>query len=277
MKRFFSTYLLFALSLSIYAQDNLSIQFDYANTLYKTGQYFDAITEFKRLLFFSPQKKYSYDANILIGKCYKAGAKFDDAIKYFSVAELNTNSAEQKIEAKFQIVRANILRRTTNRALEILNELEKEISQKQLLDSVNYWKGWSYIFADNWKEASAAFGKIKSNHELKKLCDQIENDKVSVTFTKVISYILPGSGQIYTGNILPGLMSFGWNILGGYLTVNSFVEDRVFDGAVIGSLIWLRFYRGNIQGAENSAIQKNIDISNKALRFLQFEYKGAKP
>jgi len=277
MKKIFITYLFVLITFSSYAQENLSIQFDYANTLYKSGNYFDAITEFKRLLFFDNENRYLFETNFLIARCYKAGAKFDEAIKYFSIAEMNSNSNELKIESKFQIVRTNILRRTTTRALEILDELEKSVSNKVLLDSIYYWRGWTHIFADDWKNASAAFAKINSDHELKKLCDRVGKDKVSVTFTKVISYILPGSGQIYTGNFLPGIISLGWNILGGYLTVNSFAEDRIFDGAVLGSLIWLRFYRGNIQNAGDSAIQKNLEISNKALRFLQFEYKGAKP
>lgn len=277
MKKIFITYLFVLTAFPNYAQENLSIQFDYANTLYKSGNYFDAITEFKRLLFFDNGNKYLSEANFLIAKCYKAGAKFDAAIKYFSIAEMNSNSNELKIESKFQIVRTNILRRTTNRALEILDELEKSVSNKVLLDSIYYWRGWTHIFADDWKNASAAFAKINSNHELKNLCDKVIKDKVSVTFTKVISYILPGSGQIYTGNFLQGIMSLGWNILGGYLTINSFAEDRIFDGALLGSLIWLRFYRGNVQNAGDSAIQKNLEVSNKALKFLQFEYKGAKP
>lgn len=277
MKKIIITYLFVLTSLSNYAQDILSIQFDYANSLYKSGQYFDAITEFKRLLFFDTENKYFDKANFLIGNCYKAGAKFDEAIKHFSIAEINSDSIKIKTEAKFQIVKTNILRRTTNRALEILNDIDITNKDKKLADSINYWRGWAYIFADDWKNASNYFAKIDSNHPLIKLCNDVDNEKVSVTFAKVISYILPGSGQIYSGNLLSGILSLGWNLLGGYFTINSFLEDRIFDGAVIGSLIWLRFYRGNIQNAEKFATQKNKDVANNALRYLQYEYKGAKP
>lgn len=280
MKKLFYKYFLlveiFAASV-LFPQDRLSIQFDYANKLYQSTQYFDAITEYKRLLFFDKAKTYSYNANFQISKCYKAGAKFDDAIKYFSTALMNAHGENEKYSASFEIVRTNILRRTTDRALQILDEIEKENLNTTYRDSINYWKGWAYIFADDWKNAGKAFSKIKSDHELKKLCDRVENEKVSVTFTKAISYILPGAGEIYSGNILSGSITFGWNLLFGYLTINSFAEDRAFDGIVIGSLGWLRFYRGNIQSAEESAEQKNIAIANKVLNYLQYEYKGAKP
>jgi hypothetical protein len=103
------------------------------------------------------------------------------------------------------------------------------------------------------------------------------NDKYSVNFAKIISYILPGAGQIYTGNYVSGLLSLSWNILLGYFTINAFMEDRAFDGVVIGSLLWLRFYRGNIQNAVDFAVEKNSEISNRALEKIQKDFKGIKP
>jgi tetratricopeptide (TPR) repeat protein len=265
----------FLVVVKLNAQNHLSIQLEYANNLMTTHQYFDAVTEFKRILFFDTNNKYTFIANKLIGKCYKAGAKFDDAIKYFSTAQYNAKTDDEKISAQLEIIKANILRKTTERAHQILNELENFDSIEK--DSINYWRGWAYIFSDEWSEASKSFGKINVNHELKKLADQVEKDKVSVTFANVISYILPGSGQIYSGYILPGLISLGWNLLAGYWTVSAFNESRVFDGSVLIGLVWLRFYRGNVQSAGDFAIQKNNEISNKALRYLQNEYKGSKP
>jgi hypothetical protein len=131
--------------------------------------------------------------------------------------------------------------------------------------------------ADDWERASLIFSGIDPDHPLKLLSDKVLNDKYSVNFAKVISYILPGAGQFYTGNYLSGLMSLGWNVLWGYLTINSFVEDRAFDGILIGSLLWLRFYRGNVQNAENFALQENLNISNRAYKYLKENYTGLKP
>lgn len=259
------------------AQTQRSIQFDYANNLFSTRQYYDAITEYKRLLFYDSTKTYSYLANYQIGKCYKAGAKFDDAIKYFSLADMNASSDEESYASQIEIVRSNILRRTTSRALQILDQLEQKFSDKEKIDSLNYWRGWCYIFNDDWKKASGYFAKINYYNELKILCDRVEKEKLSVTFATVISYILPGAGQLYTGNILSGLLSFGWNVFSAYLTISAFNADRVFDGIAILTLLWQRFYRGNVQNAERFAIDKNIEVANKTLIYLQKEYRGTKP
>ena len=259
------------------SQDQNKIQLDYANTLFNTNQYFDAVTEYKRLLFFNPSPEYLYELNYKIGLSYKAGAKFDEAIKYFTSSEMNASDNQQKYDSKIQIVRSNILRKTTDRALQLIDEMEKSTLFNDKLDSLNYWRGWAYMFADDWENASKAFAAAPFGKELQNQCDFVLNRKVSVTFAKVISYILPGSGQIYTGNYLSGLMSLSYNILFGYLTVNSFVEDRVFDGAATGALLWLRFYRGNIQNAGNFAEEKNLEIANTTLRYIQSNYQGIKP
>lgn len=276
VKKYFGL-ILFILPAFLNAQNLLSIQSDYADNLFKTKQYFDAITEYKRLLFFDSKKEYAYDVNLKIGKAYKAGAKLDEAINYFAIAEMNASAQAQKSNAKIEIIKTNILRRTTDRALQLLNELENDKSSAIEKDSLNYWRGWAYIFADDWKKAGEYFAKINSYNELKLLCNKVENEKVSVTFAKVISYILPGAGQIYAGHFGSGLLSLGYNVLFGYLAINSFASDRIFDGAAVGLLLWLRFYRGNIQNAESFAIEKNIETSNNALRYLQNNYQGSKP
>jgi len=84
-------------------------------------------------------------------------------------------------------------------------------------------------------------------------------------------------GQFYTGEYVSGLISLGWNVLWGYLTINAINEDRIFDGFMIGTLLWYRFYNGNLQNAEKFAKQKNLEKSNSALRYLQNKYKGNKP
>ena len=259
------------------AQDSAEKQFNFARELFTTENYFDAITELKRLLFFDNTNGYKYTANRLIGGSYKQGAKFSDAIRYFTLAEINARNEEELYNSRIDIIRVNILRRTTNRALKLLDSLQADNRFKDKIDDINYWRGWAYIFADDWKSAASSFYKIDSTHELKNLADKIDDELYSVSFAKTISYIIPGAGQIYTGEYISGLLSLGWNVLWGYLTIEAFVDERIFDGIVIANFLWLRFYRGNLQNAEKFAIEKNLKISNKGLEYLQYEYSGRKP
>lgn len=261
----------------VYAQNTTETQFNHAQELFVSGKYFDAITEFKRLLFFDKTGNYNYSANSLIGKSYKQGAKFSDAIRYFTLAEINASSIEEYYNSSIDIIRVNILRRSTNRALKLLDSLQADKRFSKKIDDINYWRGWAYIFADDWKNAANTFADIDSAHELKQFANKIDDESYSVSFAKTISYIIPGAGQIYTGEYISGLLSLGWNVLWGYLTIKVFIDERIFDGIIIANFLWLRFYRGNIQNAEKFAEEKNLIISNEGLRYLQYEYSGRKP
>ena len=213
----------------------------------------------------------------LIAQSYKNGGKFNDAVHYFTLAEINTRNSDDVFRIKIEIVRVNILRRTTDNALKLLDDLEKDKKWSEKSNQINYWRGWAYIFADEWDKAAEEFSKISPYNELKLLCEKTNEEKYSVTLAKIMSVFLPGSGQFYTGNYLSGLLSLGWCALWGYVSVNAFVDQRVFDGLAVANFLWFRFYRGNLENAEKFAVEKNIEISNMSLKFLQNDYKGEKP
>ncbi len=259
------------------AQNALRIQYNRAMILYESGEYFDAVTEFKRLLFFDPDKEYNFQANMLIGNCYKAGAKFSDAILFYTYAEIAARTNSEMFQAKLSIIRSNILRRTTARALTLLGILKSDPHFHHKTGIINYWQGWAYIFSDEWYKASESFAKTDTNAVLALFCKKVDDERYSPVLASILSHFIPGSGQFYTGNYFSGLLSLGWNILWGYTTVEAFNAGRIFDGLMVGNFLWFRFYRGNFENAEKFAVEKNLVISNKALHYLQYEYTGLKP
>jgi len=261
----------------IAAQNDFDKQYDFAKQLFADEEYYDAVTELKRLLYFDESEAYNYQANILIGRSYKQGGKFADAVKHFTLAEISAANRDEIYYSRIENVRVNILRKTTKQALDLIISLEDDEKFSSKKDELNYWRGWAYMFADDWQNAAFSFGKIDSEHELKLLAEKVEGEKYSVNFAKIMSMIIPGAGQFYTGEYVSGLLSLGWNVLWGYLTIKSFVDDRIFDGIMVGSLLWFRFYNGNTYNAEKFAEEKNLKISNKALLFLQYGYEGEKP
>lgn len=276
IKKLFSAALILASTHQLIAQNTFEKQYKFAKNLYDEEKYYDAVTEFKRFLYFDESKSYDFEANLLIGSSYKYGAKYSDAARYFTIAEMNSSTNGELFEAKIEIIKVNILRRTTLRALTLLDSLQVDSRFENKSDEINYWRGWAYIFADDWEKASQSFSEIKPDHQLAVLCDSIANDLYNPTLAKTLS-LIPGAGQFYTGEYLSGLISIGWNVLWGYLTINAFMEDRVFDGFVVGSLLWWRFYSGNLQNAEKFAIEKNLEKTNASLRYLQYYYPGNKP
>lgn len=266
--------LIFAVNL--FAQQYLSEQMKIADSLFSAEKYFDAITEYKRLLYFDSTKQFSFQANFKIGLSYKEGGKLSEAIKYFALAEMNAVNSKQLFESKIYQVRSNILRRTTARADKILDELESDNRLTEFEREIKYWRAWNKIFSDEWEEASKLFSQLNET-KLAELCLNTHNKLYSVDFAKYSSMILPGIGQFYTGEYVSGLISLAWNLFSGYLTINAFNSDRIFDGMITANLLWFRFYRGNFQNAEKFAMEKNFMITNQTLQFLNDSFDGLKP
>lgn len=270
--------LMFVIFISnVFSQSTLQQQFDLANKLFGEDEYFEAITELKRLQYFDKENQYTFQSNLLIGKSYKAGAKFDDAIKYFVIAEMNAANDDDYFASKILNARTNILRRTTKQAERILNDLMDDSKFISKIKETKYWQGWTYIFSDKWDKAYEMFATDNIDTALASFCKNIDEEMYNEKFAKYSSYLIPGLGQFYTGEYVSGALSLGWNILFGYLTINAFAEDRIFDGIMVGNFLWLRFYSGNFLNAEKFAAQKNLQISNKALDYLQFRFNREKP
>ena len=148
------------------AQNDYLQQFEYANNLYESELYFEAVTEYKRFLFFDNSNIYDFEANYKIALSYKYGALYDNAINYFNKAERISTTDDDIYECKIQIIRCNILRRTTDNALILLKELEDNIKFRSKMDDINYWRGWAHMLSDNWEKAADSFLKIEYSHPL---------------------------------------------------------------------------------------------------------------
>ncbi|HZW39678.1 MAG TPA: hypothetical protein VFF33_10280 [Ignavibacteriaceae bacterium] len=268
--------ILFGVISILNAQENKQ-QYEYAVSLFNNEKYFDAITEFKRLLFFDSSGTYNFQAYIYMGNSYKEGGHYQDAINYFVEAEKSATNQKELFNAKVNVIRSNLLRGSYLNAKRLILKLDNDPRYDSLKDEINYWYGWNYMMEDKWDSAAFYFNKMKNKTELEDLARKTQDEKYNKYIPKIMSIFIPGSGQIYTGNYLSGLMSLGWNALFGYLTVNSIIENRVFDGVMIANFLWLRFYTGNIENSNDFVEEKNREITNHTYLYLQDTYNGIKP
>ncbi|MGE5810656.1 MAG: tetratricopeptide repeat protein, partial [Ignavibacteria bacterium] len=125
MKFFIKYYIVIPIFLPviIFPQTPLAGQFSYAHNLFNEEKYFDAVTEFKRLLFFDEDSIYKFGANFLIGSSYKMGGKYSEALQYFTIAEFSGRTPEEMYTAKIENIRTNILAGRISWALKLIDIL----------------------------------------------------------------------------------------------------------------------------------------------------------
>jgi TM2 domain-containing membrane protein YozV len=270
MKKFFLILIFFSKIAT--GQDLISDQYQLARDLFLNEDYFEAVTEFKRLLFFDSGGKYAAEAEYYIGLSYKAGGFYSEAVRYLSNAARKTDVSLLAMNARKELIKTNILRRTTTRALQLIDELEKNPLSTEDQAELHLLRGFTYIFANDLNEGIKYF-RLAGYNDLAELTKAAEKEKYSETKARILSVFIPGAGQIYTGRYLNGILSLALNAASIYLTVTAFMDDRIFDGIITANLLWYRFYAGNIYNAGKFARENNQEILSRLLKTLQ-EYKN---
>ena len=160
-----------------FAQTQLESQLAFAESLFAQEKYFDAITEAKRLAFYDSTNQYSFKTNRLIGESYRHGGKLSESVHYFTKAEIISKTKAEFFSTKIEIIKVNILRRAFSLVNHQLDEMEKDEKYKTDSSTLQYWRGWNYLFHDDWEKAAEVFSKIDSAATLKNICEEVQKKK----------------------------------------------------------------------------------------------------
>lgn len=198
--------------------------YSFGDRLYRNGDYFRAITEYKRDLFLNED---SLNAIHKIGMAYFELGKYEDALRWFSRAYYEDSCYKFKYEY-------------------LLTKLEK-FEDAQILFSLG--------------------NTGKKEKKLRNLVDFVQEER---NYWK-LSYIVPGSGQILSGQIRSGLMSFILNFGAAYL-VHRRVEEKDIAGSIFSFSHFLGFYIGNIQAAKKSEERRRKREFHDKISDLEGEY-----
>lgn len=243
--------------------------------LYTRAEYFHAITELKRYLFFAPDSALHHEANLMIAAAYKKGGYYRLASPYFLNARNSAQNTHDEAAALIEHAKNEILKGSPATAQKILNLASARSPERR--DEIRYWNGIAGLFAGNLASAAAILDSLSPGDSLAALCRLGEADLVNPEVMKIISAFLPGLPQIYLGEYSSGLLSLFWCGLWGYTAATAFTADRIFDGIMTGNFLFFRFYNGNLENAELFGQNHNTRIKNSILSFYQNNYNGLKP
>jgi len=213
----------------------------FADLLYAQDNYFRAITEYKRLLYYGLiDTTRAYD---MISRCYAKRGKYNIAADYLSKSMLHIRDT-LPIELKLQLSWYLIKSRKFFSARLVIENIKTSNAQNM--------RAISYI-AEGKRDSAILYLKNKKG--------------VVPRMTKYALYstLIPGLGQIISGNFFEGFLSF--LVVGGlgFYSYRALKDKDYFNFIFLGS--WcLRFYRGNIEKARslekrrNEQIIKNLEL-----------------
>ena len=206
-----------------------------ADSLFKEGDYFNAITEYKRAIYLNDSSEY---AMWKIGLAYEEREKPEFAAKYFGELAFVVDSPYIKRHLALNLIKM----RKYRESILVLDE-EKDTSSLIILSS-------AYGLLGNFEKADSVLSALDIN------VPHLPGDRV-LTY---LSYVIPGSGLFLLGEYRRGLLSFVFTLTSGYLTYYLLKKKRYPEAVVSFNSLFLRFYTGNINNAIRLKKKKKRDF-----------------
>ncbi len=251
----------------------------FADHLFTQGDFYRAITEYERAIFFYPDHPLAKTARFQIAHSYFKGGKFEQAITLFRALARDCPNEEVGRKASFMVGETYYQKRDNLRAAEVFTKFVEMYPDDTRADAARLKIGWSHLRQGNWREATEEFQKLPPESPLHKQADGLAEEaghypdipKKSPVLAGWLSAILPGSGQLYINR--PGDAAASFLLNGAFIwaTAESFHHHNNATG---GILLFLEtgWYLGNIYNAVSGAHKYNRRSEEQFMDGLQKRY-----
>lgn len=245
---------------------------DFADTLFGAGDYDNAITEYKRYIFFNPTSDLASYAHYKIGLSLRSQLRWEEAIAALQHSIFTAPS--DSIREEMEISKAVTMLASGDFSGTELKLLRLELNSDlpSIRNKAFYYRGVACLYAHKWEHARKAFRKYfsEANPGMQSTVaagiDSVLAEATHARFkspklAKVLSTFLPGSGQIYSGDINNGINALAINAGTGYLLVGSLIQGSYANAFLSYFFLFNRYYFGNRHKAEKAAELYNTEVN----------------
>jgi tetratricopeptide (TPR) repeat protein len=235
---------------------NFEETINFADDQFQSGNLTTALKTYQRALFFSEGRNDLYLFRQIAEISYFE-KDYETAQKYFGLAYNQSGNDSLKTELLFNKASCQILNK--NYQFAIIDLLSINDTSKIVQKRLNFYLATSYFGLEDFNNAQTYFELCVEMKDKKKLSDLFSNKKLlspSPKKAKIMSMILPGLGQTYSGDLKSGLNSLlltsGLIALG----INISIRYQPID-AILTIFPWYqRYYTGGYGKAEEIARRK---------------------
>jgi tetratricopeptide (TPR) repeat protein len=251
------------------------LQFQFAENYFTQGEYYRAIGEYERFIYFFPLSDKVELARYKIGLSLLKGEQYIEAIKAFTKLIEDYENTGYTFKSYLNISEAYMLLKRYDAALTSINNLITIAPNQEIRDEAYYEGGWVYLEMGLWEKARQYFQEIsfpnRSQYEVKRLVTELNKklplNRKNPTLAGLLA-VLPGAGHLYCERRKDALISFLLNTAMIYAAYEAFDHDLDVIGGII-TFFELGFYSGNIYSAVSSAHKYNRDKKDLFLDYLK--------
>ena len=249
------------------------VQLKVADAFMAEGEFYRAITEFKKFLILFPDSDKADYALFTIGVAYYKGEEYAAAARTLASLQEKYPESANLLQARyleglsFWKLKDHEKARATFEALADRYP-ESEYAPRALVASslVALDADRAGISRDGLERFVRQYPddpRVENVREAMALLDEYQDlPQKSPVLAGVMSAIIPGSGYMYAGHYGDGITAFLINGLFIAGTITGINQENYAVGAIVGG-IGLPFYFGNIYGSANAAKKWNLGVRDQ--------------
>ncbi len=239
------------------------------------GDYYRAITEYKKLLILFNDSPCADTALFRIGIAYYKGEEYESAVSAFSSLRTRYPKSRHVASAAYHEGLGLVKLKKPEKASEVFavaaavsknaEEARSASFSKAIADFDRQDITASRLTLDNFIQQNPMDHSVVKAREAIGLLEQYQHlSYKSTVLAGAMSALIPGSGHVYAGHYGDGITSL---LLNGLFIAGTVVaiDQKNYAVAGVTGLIGLPFYIGNIYGGVNAATKWNLGI-RKELR-----------
>ena len=276
---------LYLVFLSPFPLPAAAVESSFADSLFQEGDYLNAAHEYKRLLFLHPDAPRIDFIAFRIAASYQNAGKLENAIGAYQLL-IETYPKSILVErARNNIAQCHVLSGDSEQGLASLKRFLAEHKGSSLAPRVQFTIGMLLMDKGEWAQASRAWRDVYSTYpesSFAKVSDRlartIKNADTlphrSPMVAGVLSALIPGSGQVYSGRTVDGLYTFvGMAVLGSASFY--YADQERYEVAIPVGVLGLFFYGNGIYRSIQSAQVFNAQHHAQFRNRLQQEIRSS--
>lgn len=250
------------------------IVLNYADKFFEAGYYEEAITEYKRFIFFNPLSENVSFVYSKIGIAYRNEKKWTKSIKAFRNSIHTASNDSTKNEREIALAVTFIASGNYSAAEILLLRVEMSTESSVIKQKASFFRGIACLYAFKWESAKEAFQEYfreNPNPELQLQIDSLLADTKNFFYksprdAKGLSTFIPGLGQLWAGDCRNGLNAFVLNSGLAAAIIYKLWHGFYGDAFVIYYFVARRYYVGNRYHAERIAREYNQRLNQSAAK-----------
>jgi len=250
----------------------------FANKLRDDGDYYRAITEYRRLLYHFPRTARAETVRFEIARCYARAERWKEAKAEYAKLAGDLAGKESGRRALYEQADLLFAAGEFQSAAAAYDEFASDYGQDPRADTAGWRRAWSFLLAHELRRAEAAFAAIgpASPHaaaarELAAECRRLARRSTKSPLLAGVLAVVPGLGHVYDGRYVDGLTAFLVNGALGWGAASGFEAGAAAAGAVLG-VVGVNFYAGSILGAVNWSHRVNRSRAQEQIDALRRKY-----